>query len=289
MAVFMPMTLPLHVEKRAAGIAAIDGGIRLDVIARPVFLEVTATRADDAGGHCPAEAIGIADGDDPVADARAARGSEMDGGQADAWDGRAAERCRSGVSRPTSVAGSGRPVRQDHAHALRTVDDVIIGDDEAGGIDDETGTQALHLAAARRRIRACRAPRRCAEIARSFCRSAGAAEPALRPSRRPRRSRQGRWSRRGLPGRPRPTGHCRRHPRMPALGARHIDHGGQQLGREIRKARGQRHARPREERSPEIRAAVAGNRARIRSVRLIQWTLDDVKEDCARASAGPQA
>ncbi len=58
----------VEVEQRAAGIAAIDGGVGLDVIVVGAGIDIAVARRDDAGGHRAAEAERIADGDHPFAE-----------------------------------------------------------------------------------------------------------------------------------------------------------------------------------------------------------------------------
>ena len=67
-AVLTPIDLAVEVEQRAAGIAAINGGVGLDVIVVRAGIDVAVARRDDAGGHRAAEAERIADGDDPFAE-----------------------------------------------------------------------------------------------------------------------------------------------------------------------------------------------------------------------------
>ena len=58
----------VEIEQRAAGIAAIDGGVGLDVIVVRPRIDVAVARRDDAGGHRAAQAERIADGDHPFAE-----------------------------------------------------------------------------------------------------------------------------------------------------------------------------------------------------------------------------
>src|SRR5262249_56143554 len=60
--------LTVEIEGRAAGIAAINRGIGLDVVVVGAGIDVAVARRDDAGGHRAAEAEWIADGDDPFAE-----------------------------------------------------------------------------------------------------------------------------------------------------------------------------------------------------------------------------
>ena len=63
----MPITSPLRVEQRAAGVAGVDGRVGLDAVGdRGAVggLQVTVDRGDDAGGEREVEAERVADGDD---------------------------------------------------------------------------------------------------------------------------------------------------------------------------------------------------------------------------------
>ena len=65
-----PIDVAVDVEGRPAGIALVDGRVDLDVVVIGTGADVAAFGRDDAGGHGAAEAVGIADRDHPVADAR---------------------------------------------------------------------------------------------------------------------------------------------------------------------------------------------------------------------------
>ena len=67
-AVLTPIDLAAEVEQRPAGIAAIDGGVGLDVVVVRARIDVAVARRDDAGGDRAAEAERIADGDHPFAE-----------------------------------------------------------------------------------------------------------------------------------------------------------------------------------------------------------------------------
>ena len=60
--------LAVQVEQRAARIAAVDGGVGLDVVVVGAGIDVAVARRDDAGGHRAAEAERIADRDHPFAE-----------------------------------------------------------------------------------------------------------------------------------------------------------------------------------------------------------------------------
>src|SRR6185437_9889804 len=60
----------VHVESRTAGIALVDGCVDLDIIVIRPRADVASARGNDSGRHGAAETERIADGDDPIADAR---------------------------------------------------------------------------------------------------------------------------------------------------------------------------------------------------------------------------
>src|SRR6202051_3878636 len=60
----------VHVESRTAGIALVDRRVDLDVVVIGPRADIAAAGGDDAGRHGAAEAEGIADTDQPVADPR---------------------------------------------------------------------------------------------------------------------------------------------------------------------------------------------------------------------------
>ncbi len=67
----MPITLPLDVDQRAAGVAGVDRGVGLDHVRdREAVgrLDLALQGGDDAGGHGAVEAEGVADRDHRVAD-----------------------------------------------------------------------------------------------------------------------------------------------------------------------------------------------------------------------------
>src|SRR5581483_4148654 len=58
----------VEIEQRATGIAAVDGGVGLNVVVVRTRLDVAVARRNNAGGHRAAETERIADGDDPFAE-----------------------------------------------------------------------------------------------------------------------------------------------------------------------------------------------------------------------------
>ena len=70
--------LAIHVEQRPAGIAAVDGRIRLDeAVIRP-GINVSVLGRNDADRHGATQAERVADGHDPIADARLFGIAELD-------------------------------------------------------------------------------------------------------------------------------------------------------------------------------------------------------------------
>ena len=133
----------VEVEQRAAGIAAIDGGVGLNVIVVGAGIDVAVARRDDAGGHRAAEAERIADGDDPFAEPQLVGIAElhrlerlvgMHAQQRQVALGVLADQLRRQLG----------AVVEDDVDLVGVGDDVIIGDDEAGRIDDEAGAERGH-------------------------------------------------------------------------------------------------------------------------------------------------
>ena len=86
--------LAVHVEQRAARVAAVDRRVGLDeVVVRPL-MDVAAARRDDAGGHGAAQAERIADRQHPVADARLRRNRRTPPSAAACPASPSAARCR---------------------------------------------------------------------------------------------------------------------------------------------------------------------------------------------------
>ena len=141
-AVLTPIARPAEFEQRPARIARIDGRVGLDHVGdlapaagrQPAF-----ERADDAGGQRLVEPERVADREHPLADLEVVGGSDRDRG-----------RQRPGVVDPDHrevvVRRGPHELRsQDLARgqadreAAGAFDHVIVGDDVAGGVPDETG------------------------------------------------------------------------------------------------------------------------------------------------------
>ena len=140
----------VEVEQRSAGIAAIDGGVGLNVIVVRPRIDVAVARRDDAGGHGAAEAERITDGDDPFAEPQLVGIAEL----------HRLERLVAVHAQQSQVAlgiladqiglelGA---VIEDDIDLVGVGDHVIVGDDQPGRIDDEAGAQRID--AVRRRFR----------------------------------------------------------------------------------------------------------------------------------------
>ena len=98
-------------------------------------------RGDDAEGRGLADTEGIADGDHPIADAGAVRGSEAHGRQGlvglDAEERKIGPRILA-----DDLCTEPRAVVENHGHGLGACDHVIAGHDVAVGVDDEAGADA---------------------------------------------------------------------------------------------------------------------------------------------------
>ena len=144
--------LPGKIEQRAAGIAGIDRHIGLDE--RHVLLAavITAThRADDAMGDGVIHAEWRADRDHPLSGLELGRVAKTDHGQIARLD------LEQGNVRlfvgANDLGIELAPVGQAHGHLVRTIDDMIVGEDVTIRGDNETRAGRLALAA---RLRAAR-------------------------------------------------------------------------------------------------------------------------------------
>ena len=105
--------------------------------------DVPLERADDPRGGRPVEPERVADGHHGVADADAVRvrkrkGSERAGGDVHLEEGEVGGGIRADQLRLVGVL-----VRERHLDLLRALDDVVVGDDVAGLVDDEAGAEGL--------------------------------------------------------------------------------------------------------------------------------------------------
>ncbi len=133
-----PNDLAVHVEHRAAGIAFVDGCVRLDVIVVGTLVDVAVTRRDDALRHRAAETEGIADREHPIADARLVAVAEFDGLQRllglHAQHRNVDLRVLADDLRLELL-----PVREVHGDLVGVGDHMIVGDDDPRRVDDEAG------------------------------------------------------------------------------------------------------------------------------------------------------
>ena len=145
MAVVMPTTRP---RLSTSGPPELPGLIGVSVWIRPVSggwprrgRQRAVDGADDAGGDGPAQAVGVADRDDQLADAHRRRdqlGDRQRRGGGDAQDGDVDR----GVAKldQRRAAASVAQANDDRGRALH---DVGVGDDAAGGVEDDAGAGAL--------------------------------------------------------------------------------------------------------------------------------------------------
>ena len=132
-AVLMPTRRPLHVDQRAAGVARIDGGVGLDeeLVVGDADLRAREGR-DDALRHRLADAERVADGEDEIADlerlAESPSGEDVEVGDVlELQDGEVGARIAQHDLRLEFA-----PVGEGDLHLGHVLDDVVVGDDEAG-------------------------------------------------------------------------------------------------------------------------------------------------------------
>ncbi len=119
----------IHVEKRAARIAAIDRRIGLDEVIAARVVDVSAARAHDPGGHRAAKTIGIADREHPVADPGRRGVAEGNGGQRVVRVN--AQQRDVHLRVPSDQVGGYRgTVREGDADAVGAIDHVVVGHDQ---------------------------------------------------------------------------------------------------------------------------------------------------------------
>ncbi len=131
------------VDQRAAGIAGVDGGVGLNEEPVVVDADVGARqRRDDALRHALADAEGIAERDDEIADLYRVGIAERDGRKRGVALDLEHRQIGAGI-----VEHDGRRifalVGERDLHVGHAGDDVVVGDDEAAGIDDDAGAQRL--------------------------------------------------------------------------------------------------------------------------------------------------
>ena len=132
-----------RVDERPAAVAEADGRVRLDVGLQALVEQLAAEETHDADGHrMHVHAEGIPDGAHPLPDPQRVRVAER--------------RDRQGIARVhLQKRNVNRRIRPDHLgaerpsvderdrHAVSARDDVMVRQDEAGGVDDEAAARAL--------------------------------------------------------------------------------------------------------------------------------------------------
>ena len=136
----------IDVEGRTARVAPVDRRVDLDEVDEAVA-DVAAIGRDDAGGGRAAQAEGVADGDDPVADARLGRVFEVHVGEARTLD--LDHRKVGGLVAADHLGRQLALVGEHHLDVVGVLDDVVVGDDASRrGRDEEAGAGGLGLGGA---------------------------------------------------------------------------------------------------------------------------------------------
>ena len=147
----------IEVEQRPAGIAAVDGGVGLDVVVVGALADVAVARRDDAGRDRAAEAERIADRDHPFAEPQLVGIAELHRDQRL----RRLELQHREIGLLVDADQFGLDlgaVVHDDVDLVGIRDDVIVGDDDACGIDDEAGAERIGLARLQMRLLAALGP-----------------------------------------------------------------------------------------------------------------------------------
>ena len=140
--------LAVEVEQRSARIAAIDGGVGLDVVVVGAGIDVAVARRHDAGRHRAAEAERIADRDHPFAEPQLVGIAEAH--RLERLVGLDPQQRDVGLLIAAHQLGlDAGAVVEDDGDLVGVGDDVVVGDHDAGGVDDEAGAERID--AARRR------------------------------------------------------------------------------------------------------------------------------------------
>ena len=136
-----PHHLTGEVDQRSAGVARVDGGIGLEELGPLHAAEFAPLAADDPRADGRLQLEGIADGDHPIADLhlvgvaklrhREVLGvAEADDGQVTGWIGLDLD----GLVLPS--------VGEFHGDRVGPFDDVVVGEDDPGGVDDHPRADA---------------------------------------------------------------------------------------------------------------------------------------------------
>ena len=133
--------LSAQVERRPAGIAAVDGSVDLDEVRIRTITHIATDGGDDARGHRIGQAERIADGHHPVAHPKLAVVAEFDGGKRLVAFHLDERHIGGGVS-ADQLGIELAAIRQLHGNLGTVIDDVVVGDDVARLVDDEAGSDA---------------------------------------------------------------------------------------------------------------------------------------------------
>ncbi len=133
--------LAVEVHERAAAVAGIDGRVSLDEVLSLVDADAAPLGADDAGGHGAFQPEGIAQREDPIAYFHLVAVTQLGGsemvGAIDAEHGE--------VGFGVGVDHRGlelAAVVQADGDVLAVADDVVVRQDQPGGIDDDARSEA---------------------------------------------------------------------------------------------------------------------------------------------------
>ena len=132
--------LALHIEKRSAGIAAVDRRVGLDEIVIGAGVDVAMMRRNDARAHAAAEPERVPDRQHPVTDAGCVRIAELDRRQRRRRFDPEHGDIGLGVASHHLRLEPG-PVLQDDDDLVGLGNDVVVGHDQPRSIDDEAGTE----------------------------------------------------------------------------------------------------------------------------------------------------
>jgi len=118
-------------------------GVRLDVIVVRARFDVAVARGDDAGSHGAAETERIADRDHPFAEPQFVGIAELD--RLERLVGAHLQQRQIGFGvAADDLCFQRAAVVEDDIDLVRVGDHVVVGNDEAGRIDDEAGAQRVH-------------------------------------------------------------------------------------------------------------------------------------------------
>src|SRR5713226_1982142 len=135
----------IEVEQRTTGIAAVDGGVGLDVAVIGAGVDVAVARRDDARRNRAAEAERIADRDHPLAEPQLVGIAELHRDQR--FYRFEFQHREIGLLVDADQLGLDLgAVIHDDVDLVGIRDDVIVGHDDPRGFDDEAGTERIGLA-----------------------------------------------------------------------------------------------------------------------------------------------